>query len=68
MLPVVDIFAGPGGLGEGFTQAGFKVLVSAEMNPTACETLIESSSIAFQREKRRKNIIVLLRASIVLKT
>jgi len=39
MLPVVDIFAGPGGLGEGFTQAGFKVLVSAEMNPTACETL-----------------------------
>ena len=39
MLPVVDIFAGPGGLGEGFSQAGYEVLLSAEMDPTACETL-----------------------------
>ena len=39
MVPVVDIFAGPGGLGEGFAQAGFNVLVSAEMDSIACETL-----------------------------
>ena len=39
MAPVIDIFAGPGGLGEGFTQAGFKVLLSAEMDPVACQTL-----------------------------
>ena len=39
MLPVVDIFAGPGGLGEGFTQAGFEILLSAEMDPVACQTL-----------------------------
>ncbi|MDB9891499.1 DNA cytosine methyltransferase [Alphaproteobacteria bacterium] len=38
--PVIDIFAGPGGLGEGFTQAGFRVLLSAEKDPIACETLI----------------------------
>ena len=39
MLPVVDIFAGPGGLSEGFSKAGFEILLSAEVNPIACETL-----------------------------
>ena len=38
-VPVVDIFAGPGGLGEGFAQAKFDVTVSAEMDSVACETL-----------------------------
>lgn len=39
MLPVVDIFAGPGGLGEGFSQAGFEVVLSVERDNTACSTL-----------------------------
>mgnify|MGYP000371399300 FL=1 len=38
-LPVIDIFAGPGGLGEGFSQAGFDVALSCEMDPIACQTL-----------------------------
>jgi len=42
-IQIVDLFAGPGGLGEGFASFGdgsrFEILVSAEMNPIARETL-----------------------------
>jgi DNA (cytosine-5)-methyltransferase 1 len=42
-LQVVDLFAGPGGLGEGFSSLNngrsFEVLVSAEMDPFARSTL-----------------------------
>ncbi|WP_028920421.1 DNA cytosine methyltransferase [Pseudoxanthomonas suwonensis] len=46
-IPVVDIFAGPGGLGEGFSsyvpngrkEPAFKISVSAEMEANAARTL-----------------------------
>lgn len=43
VIPVVDLFAGPGGLGEGFTALNdgksFKIIVSAEKDPVAHQTL-----------------------------
>ena len=36
---VIDLFAGCGGISEGFTNAGFNVIAEVEMNHFACETL-----------------------------
>ncbi len=41
-IPIVDLFAGPGGLGEGFSSVDgdpFRIIVSAEMNSSARATL-----------------------------
>jgi DNA (cytosine-5)-methyltransferase 1 len=45
-FPVIDLFAGPGGLNEGFSLLGesdfapaFKTVGSFEMDPSACKTL-----------------------------
>jgi len=61
-IKVVDLFAGPGGLGEGFaacrTQVdsrsprAFKLIASAEMDPIACRTLLLR---AFYRQFDNRN-------------
>ena len=35
----IDLFAGCGGLSEGFYRLGFKALAHVEINHWACETL-----------------------------
>lgn len=55
-LQVVDLFAGPGGLGEGFSSlnegSSFQVIVSAEMDPHARSTL---RLRAFYRALKERN-------------
>jgi DNA (cytosine-5)-methyltransferase 1 len=53
-LYVVDLFAGCGGLSEGFKQAGFEILAQVEMDKWACQTLI-TRHIYYELRKIRKN-------------
>ena len=39
MLNFIDLFAGAGGLSEGFTAIGFNPVAHVEMNAEACNTL-----------------------------
>jgi DNA (cytosine-5)-methyltransferase 1 len=41
---VVDLFAGAGGLSNGFEQAGFNLIGALEHEEIACETLKENHS------------------------
>ena len=52
MIPIIDLFAGPGGLGEGFSQAGFQIRLSIECDPQAHRTLQFRS---FFRELLKRN-------------
>ena len=38
-LNFIDLFAGCGGLSEGFYKQGYHALAHVEIDPTACETL-----------------------------
>jgi DNA (cytosine-5)-methyltransferase 1 len=56
-IPVIDIFAGPGGLGEGFAslirKQPFRVCLSVEKDPTAYQTLLLR---AFYRQFPRASV------------
>ncbi len=58
MIPVVDLFAGPGGLGEGFCSfkknSKFKIVLSVEKEKFACETLILRSFFHQFKKKPQK--------------
>jgi DNA (cytosine-5)-methyltransferase 1 len=47
----IDLFAGAGGLSEGFIRAGFNPVAHVEMNKYACETLKTRTSYHYLKEK-----------------
>lgn len=68
-IPVVDIFSGPGGLGEGFSRvndgASFKTVIAIEKDPHAVETLKLRAfyrSIAYKKAPLPDGYLDLLKA------
>lgn len=53
---IVDLFAGAGGLSEGFVQAGFVPIAHVEMDKDACNTLKTRSCYHFLRSKGELDI------------
>ena len=60
-IPIVDLFAGPGGLGEGFSSIddgkAFKIIVSAEMEASAHQTLRLRSFYRILRRKGKNALV-----------
>jgi len=52
-LNYIDLFAGAGGLSEGFIRAGFKPIAHVEMNKDACDTLKTRSVYHYLRSNNR---------------
>lgn len=52
----IDLFAGAGGLSEGFVRAGFSPIAHIEMDKYACETLKTRAAFHYLQEKNKLNI------------
>ncbi|SDW14588.1 DNA cytosine methyltransferase [Flavobacterium degerlachei] len=52
-LKYIDLFAGAGGLSEGFVRAGFSPIAHVEMNKDACDTLKTRTAFHYLQENNR---------------
>ncbi|BCY29340.1 DNA cytosine methyltransferase [Flavobacterium okayamense] len=52
-LNFIDLFAGAGGLSEGFIRTGFTPIAHVEMNKDACDTLRTRTAFHFLKENNR---------------
>ncbi|MEL7658140.1 MAG: DNA cytosine methyltransferase, partial [Bacillota bacterium] len=52
-ITYIDLFAGAGGLSEGFSNAGFEPIAHVEMNSDACKTLRTRACYYYLKEQDR---------------
>lgn len=52
----IDLFAGAGGLSEGFIKAGYIPIAHVEMKKDACDTLRTRAAFHYLREHKRLNV------------
>lgn len=57
-LNYIDLFAGAGGLSEGFIRAGFKPIAHVEMNKDACDTLKTRAAYHWLIQNGKKKIYI----------
>lgn len=55
-LNFIDLFAGAGGLSEGFIQAGYTPLAHIEMNKEACDTLKTRAAFHYLKDTNQLDI------------
>jgi DNA (cytosine-5)-methyltransferase 1 len=55
-LNYIDLFAGAGGLSEGFIRAGFKPIAHVEMNKDACDTIKTRTAYHWLKENKKARI------------
>lgn len=54
----IDLFAGAGGLSEGFIQAGFEPIAHVESEKSACNTLKTRAAYHYLKSKKKHNIYI----------
>ena len=52
----IDLFAGAGGLSEGFIRAGFNPIAHVEMNKDACDTIKTRTAYHWLIENKRTKV------------
>jgi DNA (cytosine-5)-methyltransferase 1 len=55
-LNYIDLFAGAGGLSEGFIRAGFSPIAHVEMNKDACDTIKTRTAYHWLKENKKTRI------------
>lgn len=57
-MKVIDLFAGAGGLSEGFRQEGYDVLAHVEMDKSACNTLRTREAYYYLKNNNQLDIYI----------